>query len=133
MAHTNILQWNCEGIKPKFATGDIVQIIKETGTNCLALQETKLPPGAQFKIKGFKSYLQNLDIEDGQRPHGGVAIFVKNFVSSYRIDLQTTLQAVAVSIKIHKRITVCSLYLPPGELITIEQLQNLVDFENIER
>ena len=127
MAHTNIIQWNCEGIKAKFTTGDIHQLIKETETNCLCLQETKLHPDAQFRIKGFKAYLQNLNIEEGQLPHGGVAIFVKNFVSSYKVDLQTTLQAVAVSIKIHKRITVCSLYLPPGGNIRKEQLQNLLD------
>lgn len=127
MASTNILQWNCEGIKPKFATGDIHQLIKETGTNCICLQETKLLPNAHFEIRGFKSYLQNLDIDEGQSAHGGVAIFVKKFVSSYKIELQTTLQAVAVSIKIHKRITVCSLYLPPGEVIEREQLQNLLE------
>ena len=127
MAHTSILQWNCEGIKAKFTSGDVHQLLKETRTNCLCLQETKLSPDAHFKIKGFKAYLQNLDIEEGQLPHGGVAIFVKNFVSSYKIELQTTLQAVAVSMKIHKRITICSLYLPPGEVIRKEQLQNLLD------
>ena len=128
MAHTNILQWNCEGIKAKFSAGDIHQLIKETKTTCLCLQETKLKPEAQFKIKGYRAYLQNRDLDyDGQPAHGGVAIYLKNFVSSYRINLQTTLQAVAVSTKIRKRVTICSLYLPPGENVSKEQLQNLID------
>ena len=122
-----ITSWNCEGINPKWTAGDISLLIKQTGVNILAFQETKLAPGSIFKIKGFKGYQQNLNIQPGQLPHGGVAVYVKNFISSYRIDLQTTLQAVAVSIKIHKRITVCSIYLPPGEIISKQQLQNLID------
>lgn len=123
----NILQWNCEGEKAKYTVGDIPFLIKQTGANCIVLQETKQSPNASFQIKGFKAYRKNLNIQDGQLPHGGVAIHVKNYVSSYRVELQTTLQAVAVSIKIRKRITVCSLYLPPGEDIRREQLQELVD------
>ena len=73
------------------------------------------------------TYQKNLNIQDDQIPHGAVAIYVENFVSSYRMELETTLQAVAVSIKIRKHITVCSLYLPPGEKIRKEQLQELID------
>lgn len=122
-----IIQWNCEGIKSKVTSGDIPHLIKLFNAICLVVCETKLPPDANFKIKGFKSYLKNCELEEGQNAHGGVGIFVKNFVSSYKINLQTPLQAVAVSIKYHKRITVCSIYLPPNEEIEIAQLQNLVE------
>ena len=127
----NILQWNCEGIRSKFTSGDIQQLIKETNMQCICLQETKLHPNAYFKIKGFKAYLQNLHIDEDQTPHGGVAIYVKSGISSYRVELQTPLQAVAVSIKCHKRITVCSLYLPPGggrnDWFQSQDMQNLID------
>ena len=126
MAFTNVIQWNCEGIKSKFNNGDIHQLIKETNTNCLCLQETKLQPDANFVIKKFKSYLNNKDIEEGQHAHGGVAIFVRNFISSYRINLETELQAVAVSVKFRKRITLCSLYLPPGEPVSKRDMENLL-------
>ena len=56
-----------------------------------------------------------------------MGIFVKKNISSYKIDLQTPLQAVAVSIKCHVRVTVCSLYLPPGDNIQLDQLQALMD------
>ena len=56
-----------------------------------------------------------------------MGIFVKKNISSYKIDLQTPLQAVAVSIKCHVRVTVCSLYLPPGDDIQLDQLQALMD------
>lgn len=127
----NILQWNCEGIRSKFTSGDIQQLIKETNMQCICLQETKLHPNAYFKIQGFKAYLQNLHIDEDQTPHGGVAIYVKSGISSYRVELQTPLQAVAVSIKCHKPITVCSLYLPPGggrnDWFQSQDMQNLID------
>ena len=124
---TNIIQWNCEGVQSKFTAGDIHQLTRLTQTTVLAVQETKLHQSKTFKIKGFKSYLQSLEVGEGGTPHGGVAIFVKNFASSYRVDLRTNLQAVAVSVKIHRRVTVCSLYLPPGQAVELEQLQGLID------
>ena len=126
----NILQWNCEGIKSKFTSGDIQQLIKETNMRCICLQETKLHPDAHFKIKGYKAYLQSLDLDEGQNPHGGVAVYVKSGISSYKVELRTPLQAVAVSIKCHKRITICSLYLPPSagrDWFQKQDMQNLID------
>ena len=111
MAFTNVIQWNCEGIKAKFKAGDIHQLIKETNTNCLCLQETKLHPNANFIIKGFKSYLKNQDVPEGQIPRGGVGVFVRKSVSSYQVELHTRLQAVAASVKFRNRVTVCSLYM----------------------
>ena len=126
MFFTNILHWNIEGIKPKFATGDIQQLVKETGASCLSFVETKLPKNANFTIKKFKTYIKNLDVTEGIA-HGGVGLFIRNHISSYEVKLQTRLQAVAVSVKIHNRITLCSLYLPPGEDIEKQEIQNLLD------
>ena len=97
---------------------------------CICLQETKLHPDAHFKIKGYKAYLQSLDLDEGQNPHGGVAVYVKSGISSYKVELRTPLQAVAVSIKCHKRITICSLYLPPSagrDWFQKQDMQNLID------
>ena len=67
----NILQWNCEGLKAKFTAGDIHQLIKETNSTVLCLQETKLPHGKFFKIKGYKTYLNSLKVDEDENPHGG--------------------------------------------------------------
>ena len=110
----NIMQWNCEGIQSKVNSGDALQYIKESGAQILVWQELKLSKDQFFRIKGFKSYIKNLEVDDpNHRPHGGVGIFVKNFASSYQVQLNTPLQAIAVSVKIHTRITICSIYLPP--------------------
>ena len=92
----------------------------------MCLQETFLTP----KIKegeephiGY-AYFRRDKISD-HRAHGGVAVLVRKDVPSTRIDLRTTLQAVAVKIKLHKSLTICSLYLPPNEQIDRLELDNL--------
>ena len=90
------------------------------------MQETKLPYTATCTLPGFKSFLKNLEVPDGGNAHGGVAVFVRSGVSAFSVDLNTRLQAVAVSVKLKKRITVCSLYLPPGEVIQKRELEGLI-------
>ena len=127
MLFTNIIHWNIEGIKPKFAAGDIQQLMIDNDAGCISLVETKLPFGANFTIKKYKSYLKNVDVAQGENARGGVGLFIKSHISSYQVNLQTRLQAVAASVKIHRRITLCSLYLPPGEVFTKQEIQNLLD------
>lgn len=121
------MHWNIEGIKPKFAAGDIQQLLIDTDAACLSFNETKLPVDGNFAIKKFKTYLKNLDVPQGGNAHGGVGLFIKSHISSYEVKLRTRLQAVAVSVKIHKRITLCSLYLPPSEVVTKQEIQSLLD------
>ena len=123
----NILQWNICGLKPKMKNGDIPCLIKKYQCPVLVFQETKLSEEQIFKIKGYKSYLKSLPTEEGEKAHGGVGIFVKNYASSYSIPLNTNLQAVAVSVKIHKRVSICSLYLPPRKEISKEDIQNIIN------
>lgn len=127
MLFTNIMHWNIEGIRPKFKAGDVQHLIKDHEAMCLSFNETKLPPGANFTIKKFKSYLKNKELDEGQNAQGGVGLFIRNHISSYEVKLDTPLQAVAVSVKIHKRITLCSLYLPPSEVVDKQQIQDLID------
>ena len=120
---SKLVQWNCEGLKQK---GDALQeIIREKNPLCICLQETKLPKDADFHIKGYKSFLKNLET-DGNA-HGGVGIWVKNNKPAHQIPLNTNLQAVAVSLIMGKRITICSLYLPPNEVITKQAIENLMN------
>ena len=120
---SKLVQWNCEGLKQK---GDALQeIIREKNPLCICLQETKLPKDADFHIRGYKSFLKNLETEGNA--HGGVGIWVKNNKPAHQIPLNTNLQAVAVSLMMGKRVTICSLYLPPGEIIPRQAIENLVN------
>lgn len=124
MSTADIIQWNCEGILPK--KGELEKLVTEKDPVCVCLQETKLPYNATCRLPGYKSFLKNLEVLDGGNAHGGVAVLVRRGVSAFAVDLNTRLQAVAVSVKLRKRITVCSLYLPPGEVIQRRQLEGLI-------
>lgn len=120
---SKIVQWNCEGLKQKRDV--LLEIIREKNPLCICLQETKLPKDANFSIRGYKAFLNNLDVEEGNA-HGGVGIWVKNDKPVHQISLNTNLQAVAVSLMIGKRVNICSLYLPPSENIPRQEIENLI-------
>ena len=46
----------------------------------------------------------------------GVSIFVNNTAPHSYIPLNTNLQAVAVSVTLHRVITLCSIYIPPSSI-----------------
>ena len=126
MSHQSklLVQWNCEGLKPKRDV--LLEIIREKNPICICLQETKLPPNSDISIRGYKSFLKNMEVQEDGNAHGGVGIWVRNSTPAHQIKLETNLQAVAVSLMLGKRTTVCSLYLPPNEHITKDQVENLL-------
>lgn len=119
-----IVQWNCEGLKQKVDV--LKEIIREKDPVCICLQETKLKYNADFKINGFKEFLKSKQLQEGENAHGGVGIWIQNSKPAHQVPLQTNLQAVAVSVMLHKTITICSLYLPPNEPITRQEIENLL-------
>ena len=93
----------------------------------VSIGETKLPFDAVCDLPGYKAFLKNLEVQENEHAHGGVGLYVQTHISAFRIELVTDLQAVAVSMKIKRRITVCSIYLPPGQNIHRRQLEALID------
>ena len=64
---------------------------------------------------------------DGQRASGGTSIMVKSSVPHSQFDLNTNLQAVAVTVTLSKKVTICSIYLPPSDTLSKNALVNLID------
>ena len=123
---TDIIQWNCEGLIPKKA--ELEHLLTKKDPICLCLQETKLPYNSTCTLPGYSAFLKNLEVPDGGDAHGGVGVFVRKGISAFQINLDTRLQAVAVSIKFRKRITICSVYLPPAPAVIHKwQLESLIE------
>ena len=59
-------------------------------------------------------------------PSGGTSIFVKSSFPQRKIDLQTELQATAVSVTLDKEITICSVYIPPSFSLISQHLDKLL-------
>ena len=75
----------------------------------------------------FKNYSLYNHIVQTERASGGSSIIIDNKVPHHVVDLNTPLQAVAVSATLHKVVTFCSLYIPPSYRLNICELNNLVD------
>ena len=90
----------------------------------LCLQETFLKPEDKISLKGFNLYhYAHLDC---QRPSGSSSIFVKSSCPQKKFNLNTELQAVAVSVTLDQEITNCFVYIPPSFFLKIEQLDSLL-------
>ena len=71
------------------------------------LQETFIKHSDKLNIKTFEQYEYIIDI--GQRAPGGVSILIRKDIPQNKININTHLQAIAI--------TICSLYIPPHDPI----------------
>ena len=78
----------------------------------------------KFSLKYHACYFKHCG--GGDKASGGVAVIVNNSVLHHSIKLDSSLQAVAVSISLNKTITLCSVYLPPSSPIDIKKVDNLI-------
>ena len=117
-----IIQWNCRGLKPNY--NDVSLLISEYNPSVFCFQETFLKPDDNISLKGFNIY--NYVHTDCLRPSGGASIFVKSSFPQRKIDLQTNLQATAISVTLDREITICSVYIPPSFSLNSQQLDNLL-------
>ena len=117
----NILQWNINSLKSKIT--QLQCLMHEYQPSIMALQETKLPPSIAYNIKKYNAYNKNRNADGG-----GVSLYINNVLPSAPFQLQSNLEAVAATVWYqNKKITFCSLYLPPGIAFPTENFINLLD------
>ena len=95
----------------------------------IALQETWFLPTDPYNFSLFNYSLYRYDETDGQRRHGGTALYISNDYVHDQLPLNTPLQAVACTVRLHGReIDICSIYLPPDiDNTTLEgHLNNII-------
>jgi len=109
--YNSILQWNCRGYKSNL--NEIQILIQEYNPVVISLQETLVTQINSFKLKHFNSYQVAASVTNG-KANGGVGLMVRNDIPQREIQLNTNLQAHAVSVTLHKTITVCNIYIPPS-------------------
>ena len=118
----NIIQWNCKGLKNKYE--EFKLFIQDYNPVAICLQESFILINDYFSIKGYTFYSYPANDVNG-KANGGSIIMIRNDVAHYEVTLNSNLQAVAVTINLHKKITVCSLYLPPSLRLDIRELDDL--------
>ena len=119
----NILQWNCRGIRTSAL--DLQACVRQTRPLAICLQETKLSPESYFSMKGYSIFRKDLTVNTIS--HGGVLLAVHHSVPVKQVPLVTSLQAVAARLCfIHREVTVCSIYCPPGVALPLVELHQLI-------
>ena len=110
-----IIQWNCRGLRANY--NEILLLLTKFNPSVVCLQETflKQTDNVLFKNYAVFNYISN----QGDKASGGTSIVINNRFPHSQVNLNTPLQAVAVSVTLHKTITICSIYLPPNDLIVL--------------
>ncbi|ELT93971.1 hypothetical protein CAPTEDRAFT_226222 [Capitella teleta] len=108
-----ILQWNCRGFRANFE--ELKTLVAQKDATVVCLQEIKLEDSDNCSLNGIDC-----------RAVGGAAVLIKKDTPHQHIPLTTNLQAVAVRVTLHRLLTVCSIYLPPGrshgDLVELDRL-----------
>ena len=56
-----------------------------------------------------------------------LSILIRKYIPQNKININSHLQAIAVSATLHKTVTICSLYIPPHDHINENELNNLFE------
>ena len=128
---TNIMFWNCQGIRPK--RKELELYLKENNFNIVALNETFLTKKINFKIQGYDT-IKN-DRSTGAR--GGVAFLIKHGLvinkeySNTDFNIITNNKALVIDIDLsnNQNLILATIYCPNGnlDLGLFETINNLAD------
>ena len=115
----NILQWNIQGLRAKYQ--ELRYILSNEMVAVACLQETLLGDTGWQPTPNYK---MEKSPHIGGEQNRGVAILTHATLQYSRVQLFTTLEAVAVTINSSKQYTVCSIYLSPRANIHREEIRD---------
>lgn len=118
----HLVQWNVNGF---YARLPYIQILKKKfSPGILCLQETNFKNFECGQLRGYTATYKNRS--NAAHASGGVATFVKENIPCEEILLITPLEAVAISVSIPQKLTICNVYLPNSYNLKKRELHNLV-------
>ena len=118
----NIIQWNLQSLKSKFA--ELKLLINQYMPACICLQETLAHINKITNISGYNMLHSPVTRNDGHER--GSSLLIHKKIHYDLIPLNTNLQAVAAKVYWGKQYTVCSVYLPHID-VTKQEIQDLID------
>ena len=121
----NFISWNCRGIKNK--QEELQILIKELKPLAILIQESKLKENYNFNLKNYTFEHKTQPINENENTKGGVGVFIRKEIPYKTINITSNLQVVAVQLSIHKKITFCSIYIPPEQNFHQIDLENLIN------
>ena len=119
-----ILNWNIRGFNPN--RNELEVLCNQFSPTLITLQETKLKYDTTFKK--YKIYNKIKDCNSTNIASGGVMILANKNIHSEMIDLDTTLQAIAIQTSYPTNFVLCNIYLDHGLRVTeiYDKLKHLI-------
>ncbi|KAG1663708.1 RNA-directed DNA polymerase from mobile element jockey [Nymphon striatum] len=102
---------------------EICRLLNDHNPTAMCLQETRLNDTYNTTIRRYSIYRRDLPSE---HPAGGVCIIVNNQIPHSSVQLNSSLQAIAVRVSMHKVLTICSIYIPPSSPIIAADVEDLL-------
>lgn len=117
----HLVQWNVNGFH---ARREFIQLIQNKFSPAVfCLQETNFKNNHCASIRGYNKFFKNRTNTD--HASGGVAIYVKENIPCEEIQIVSNLEAVAISISIPSKTTICNVYLPNSTTLELADLESL--------
>ena len=116
-----ILQWNIQGVKNK--KPEIVSLVHRFKADVIVLQETLTPLKFLHKIPGYT--VVGSDGTYNRRNHGGVATYIHQDIPFSSVSLDTPIQAIATTIHLKSKFTICNIYSSRSHQFNLNDLHNL--------
>ncbi|WP_245828671.1 endonuclease/exonuclease/phosphatase family protein [Solemya elarraichensis gill symbiont] len=107
------MQWNCRGFRANYE--ELGLLVQKYNPKVICLQETFLPIDSTTTLKNYTAYHNR-----------STSILIHNSVHHTPISLNTPLAATAIRVTLHKVVTICSIYLPPKQIIQLSDLDTVL-------
>ena len=120
----HLISWNCRGISNK--KEELQILVKNVMPVAILVQESKIKENQNFELKNYTFNHKPQTINEEENAKGGVGIFVRKEIPYTSVNLNTNFQAIAVQLYLHKKVTLCSIYIPPDRNFTQIELENLI-------
>ena len=122
----SIVHWNIRGYRANYE--EIKVLIHERSPVCICLQETYHGDTVPFAPTGYTVETADpvVRLVPGERPPRGVMSLISKEYPYYKINLVTNLETIAIRIHVGKQITLCNIYITPDEIISSQQINNLI-------
>lgn len=119
-----IIQWNMNGLLTHLP--ELQQLISKISPSYICIQETRLNPSETLNLRKYTSFRK--DRQTGQIASGRVAILVENSIYANQINLNSDIEAIAITTIVPNinKVTLCNIYLPPNYNFTNDQLESLI-------
>ena len=109
-----ILNWNIRGFNPN--RNELEVLCNQFSPTFITLQETKLKNDTTFK--NYKIFNKTKDCNSTNIASGGVMILADKNIHTELLDLDTTLQTIAIQTSYPTNFVICNLYLDHGLRVT---------------